>query len=39
MEIMQALRVDGKQKDDHSGVIQFYERLLGVKARAGGSPA
>jgi 2-hydroxy-3-oxopropionate reductase len=25
MEIMQALRVDGKQKDDHGGVIQFYE--------------
>jgi 2-hydroxy-3-oxopropionate reductase len=39
MEIMQALRVDGKQKDDHSGVIQFYERLAGVKVRAGGSPA
>jgi 2-hydroxy-3-oxopropionate reductase len=35
MEIMQALRVDGKQKDDHGGVIQFYERLAGVLVRAG----
>jgi 2-hydroxy-3-oxopropionate reductase len=35
MEIMQALRVDGKEKEDHSGVIQFYERLAGVKVRAG----
>jgi 2-hydroxy-3-oxopropionate reductase len=39
MEIMQALRVDGKQKDDHSGIIQFYEKLAGVKVRAGGSQA
>ncbi len=36
MEIMQALRVDGKQKDDHGGIIQFYERLAGVKVRGGG---
>jgi len=36
MEIMQALRVDGKQKDDHGGIIQFYERLAGVKVRKGG---
>ncbi len=33
MEIMQALRVDGKQKDDHGGVIQFYEKLAGQKVR------
>lgn len=39
MEIMQALRVDGKQKDDHAGVIQFYEKLAGVKVRAGGRAA
>ncbi|MBN1580394.1 MAG: 2-hydroxy-3-oxopropionate reductase [Anaerolineae bacterium] len=39
MEIMQALRVDGKQKDDHGGVIQFYEKLAGVKVRAGGETA
>ncbi len=29
MEIMQALKVDGKQKDDHGGLVQFYERLAG----------
>lgn len=34
MEIMQALRVDGKQKDDHSGVIQFYEKLAGQIVRS-----
>lgn len=33
MEIMQALKVDGKQKDDHGGLIQFYEKLAGVKVR------
>jgi 2-hydroxy-3-oxopropionate reductase len=37
MEIMQALRVDGKQKDDHGGIIQFYEKLAGVKVRSGGT--
>ena len=36
MEIMQTLRADGKQKDDHSGVIQYYEKLAGVTVRAGG---
>lgn len=35
MEIMQALKVDGKQKDDHGGIIQYYEKLAGVKVRAG----
>ena len=34
MEIMQALRVDGKQKDDHGGVIQFYEKLAGQLVRS-----
>ena len=33
MEIMQALKVDGKAKDDHGGLIQFYERLAGVEVR------
>lgn len=33
MEIMQALKVDGKAKNDHSGIIQYYERLAGVEAR------
>ncbi len=36
MEIMQALKVDGKQTDDHGGIIQFYEKLAGVKVRKGG---
>jgi len=34
MEIMQALKVDGKAKDDHGGVIQFYEKLAGVEVRS-----
>jgi 2-hydroxy-3-oxopropionate reductase len=34
MEIMQALRVDGKQKDDHGGVIQFYEKVAGQIVRS-----
>ena len=34
MEIMQALRVDGKQKDDHGGVIQFYEKLARQTVRS-----
>jgi len=33
MEIMQALRVDGKAGDDHGGIVQFYERLAGVQVR------
>lgn len=33
MEIMQALKTDGKAKDDHGGIIQFYERLSGVQVR------
>jgi 2-hydroxy-3-oxopropionate reductase len=36
MEMMQALKVDGKQAEDHAGLIQFYERLAGVKVRKGG---
>jgi 2-hydroxy-3-oxopropionate reductase len=36
MEMMQALKVDGKQGEDHAGLIQFYERLAGVKVRKGG---
>jgi 2-hydroxy-3-oxopropionate reductase len=36
MEMMQALKVDGKQTEDHGGLIQFYERLAGVKVRKGG---
>jgi 2-hydroxy-3-oxopropionate reductase len=37
MEMMQALKVDGKQAQDHGGLIQFYERLAGVKVRKGGA--
>jgi len=33
MEIMQALKVDGKAGDDHGGIIQFYERLAKVEVR------
>lgn len=33
MEIMQALKVDGKAKDDHGGLIQFYEKLSAVEVR------
>jgi 2-hydroxy-3-oxopropionate reductase len=35
MEMMQALKVDGKQAQDHGGLIQFYERIAGVKVRKG----
>ncbi|MDF2523465.1 MAG: garR [Clostridiales bacterium] len=33
MEIMQALKVDGKAQDDHGGIIQFYEKLAGIEVR------
>ena len=33
MEIMQALKVKGKEKDDHGGMIQFYENMAEVKVR------
>jgi len=32
-EIMQALKVDGKAKDDHGGIIQFYEKLAKTEVR------
>jgi len=37
MEMMQALKVEGKQKDDHGGLIQFYEKMAGVKVRKKGA--
>jgi 2-hydroxy-3-oxopropionate reductase len=37
MEMMQALKVDGKQGEDHAGLIQFYEGLAAVKVRSGGA--
>jgi 2-hydroxy-3-oxopropionate reductase len=33
MEIMQALKVDGKAKNDHSSIVQFYEHLAKVEVR------
>jgi 2-hydroxy-3-oxopropionate reductase len=33
MEVMQALKVDGKGADDHGGIIQFYEKLARVEVR------
>ena len=33
LEIMKALKVDGKKGDDHGGLIQFYEKLAAVKVR------
>jgi 2-hydroxy-3-oxopropionate reductase len=37
MEMMQALKVDGKQTEDHGALIQFYEKLAGIKVRKGGA--
>jgi 2-hydroxy-3-oxopropionate reductase len=33
LEIMQALKADGKAKDDHGGIIQYYEKLAKVQVR------
>ena len=33
MEVLQALKVDGKGADDHGGIIQFYEKLAHVEVR------
>ncbi len=33
MELMQALRTDGKGGDDHGGIVQFYERVAKVNVR------
>jgi 2-hydroxy-3-oxopropionate reductase len=33
MEIMQALKVDGKAVNDHGGIVQFYEKLAKVEVR------
>lgn len=35
MEIMQALKVDGHQGDDHGGIIQFYEKLAQMEVTEG----
>jgi 2-hydroxy-3-oxopropionate reductase len=36
MELLQALKVDGKGKNDHGGIIELYEKLAGVKVRRQG---
>lgn len=36
MEFMQALKVAGKQKDDHGGLVQFYEQLAGIEVQRKG---
>ena len=33
LEIMQTLKADGKGKDDHCGIIQYYEKSAKVKGR------
>ncbi len=33
MEIMQALKQDGKAQDDHGGIVQYYEKLGEVQVR------
>jgi 2-hydroxy-3-oxopropionate reductase len=33
LEMMCALRSDGKEKDDHGGLIQFYEKIANVQVR------
>jgi 2-hydroxy-3-oxopropionate reductase len=33
LEIMKALRDDGKAKYDHGGIIQFYEKAAKVEVR------
>lgn len=30
MEMMQALKADGNEKDDHSGLVKFYEKMANV---------
>ena len=33
-EVMQALKVDGHMQEDHSGIVQYFERLAGVVVRS-----
>jgi 2-hydroxy-3-oxopropionate reductase len=33
MEMMQALKVSGHEKDDHGGLVQYFEQLAGVQVR------
>ena len=36
MEIMQALRVDGRDKEDHASIVRFYEKLAMTEVRKKG---
>ena len=31
LEVMQALKVDGHLEDDHSGIVQYFEKLAQVQ--------
>lgn len=31
LEVMQALKVDGHMDDDHSGLVQYFEKLAGIE--------
>ncbi len=33
LEVMQALKVDGHLDDDHSGIVQYFEKLAGVQVQ------
>lgn len=33
MEIFQSLKVDGKEAQDHSGIVQYYEKLAGTEVK------
>jgi 2-hydroxy-3-oxopropionate reductase len=33
LEIMESLNAEGKGKDDHGGIIQYYEKLAGIEVR------
>jgi 2-hydroxy-3-oxopropionate reductase len=33
MEFMKALKADGKDEDDHGGLIQYHEKLAGVRVK------
>lgn len=35
LEILQALKVDGHQDEDHSGIIQYFESLAGIEVKRG----
>jgi 2-hydroxy-3-oxopropionate reductase len=34
MEMLQALKVDGKSGDDHGGIVQFYEKLAKIEVKS-----